>query len=66
VERIGTLPPHIARFLTGNVSKLWWTISVLVFSVAYLVVMSPGATKLFNKIGMDYAILAPQDSYLVD
>jgi len=66
VEGVGTLPPHFVRFLKRNVTKNWWRIGVFLSCIAYLSIMSIGASKLFNKIGLDYSILAPKGSYLVD
>jgi len=66
MARIGVLPPHFAQFLQSNVSKLWWRIAVFSFSIGYLVIMTMGAVNLFNKVGLDYKILAPKGSYLAE
>jgi len=66
MAQIGMLPPHFTQFLTRNVSKLWWQITVFSFSLGYLVIMSIGAVNIFNKVGLDFRILAPKGSYLVD
>jgi len=63
---IGTIHPNIFRCLTRNYSKLWWRVLITFICIGYATVMTMGAVKLFNKVGLDYTILAPKGSFLVD
>jgi len=60
------VPKSYLNFMENNVDKAWWRIVLFIICGGLLAFWIVGIVKVLDKIGLDYANLAPSDSYLTE